>query len=87
MVTISDKHLGEEHPCYITFEAGPTHDGVKTAIELVKAAAEAKADAIKFQILDADKLISDRSVMFSYGVRLDRERARLKRRPNLFTIF
>jgi sialic acid synthase SpsE len=58
--------------CFITFEAGPTHDGLETAKRLATLAAEAGADAIKFQIVDPDRLVADRRQLFSYGVLKDR---------------
>lgn len=70
---IRNKCIGEGHPCFITFEAGPTHSGVASAIELVRLAARAGADAIKFQIFDPEKLVSDKSQLFSYDVLLDRD--------------
>lgn len=73
MIYFESKKIGEGQPCFITFEAGPTHDGLKTAKELVRLAAEACADAVKFQIFDPDRLIADRSQLFSYDVLVDRE--------------
>jgi N,N'-diacetyllegionaminate synthase len=52
IVSFGDKKIGDGHPCFIVLEAGPTHDGMKSAKELVRLAAEAGADAVKFQILD-----------------------------------
>lgn len=65
-------HVGGEQPVYIVFEAGPTHDGLETALTLVDIAADSGANAIKFQILDTDKLIPDATVMFAYSVLLDK---------------
>ena len=70
---IRDRMLGPGYPCYITFEAGPTHDGLASAIELVKLAAQSGADAVKFQIFDPDKLVADKKQPFSYDVLLDRD--------------
>lgn len=72
-VEILDKKIGDTHPCYITLEAGPTHDGLQTALKLVDAAANTGADAIKFQIFDPDRLVADRKLPFSYDVLLDRK--------------
>ena len=72
-VSFGDRVIGEGHPCFITFEAGPTHDGLESAKSLVKMAAEAGADAVKFQILDPDRLIADKQQLFSYDVLVDRE--------------
>lgn len=72
MLEIGGKALGDGCPCFITFEAGPTHDGVETAIRLVREAAQAGADAIKFQIFDADKLVQDKKLHFQYSVLVDK---------------
>jgi N,N'-diacetyllegionaminate synthase len=51
--------IGSGHPCFIIAEAGVNHNGsVKTAEELINAAAEAHADAVKFQTFQADKLVT-----------------------------
>ena len=65
-VRIENKEIGSTCPVYIVFEAGPTHDGFETATKLVDVAVEAGADAIKFQILDAEKMVSGPDVMFTY---------------------
>ena len=70
---IAGRSLGDGHPCFITYEAGPTHDGVETAIRLVQEAAQAGADAVKFQIFDADKLVQDKNQHFEYSILLDKE--------------
>src|SRR5437588_1146257 len=70
---IGSRLVGDGQACFITFEAGPTHDGLATAKQLVKAAADAGADAIKFQILDPDRLVADRKQLFSYEILVDRK--------------
>lgn len=72
-IRIGNRELGDGQPCFITFEAGPTHDGLQSAKNLVSLAAEAGADAVKFQIFDPDKLVADKTMPFSYEVLLDRE--------------
>jgi N,N'-diacetyllegionaminate synthase len=69
---IGSRLVGDGQPCFITLEAGPTHDGLATAKKLVKAAADAGADAVKFQILDPDRLVADRKQLFSYDILVDR---------------
>ena len=64
--TIEGKEISQEKGVYIVFEAGPTHWGLESAKKLVKAAKEAKADAIKFQFINADRLMSDKNIMFEY---------------------
>ena len=72
MITFGRKVVGDGYPCFITFEAGPTHDGLETARKLVELAAQAGADAIKFQILDPERLVADKKQLFSYEILLDR---------------
>src|SRR6266568_8519164 len=49
-ITIGPRTVGAGQPCFIIAEAGINHNGdVSLASELVDAAAEAGADAIKFQ--------------------------------------
>ena len=75
-VKIGDRLVGEGAPCFITYEAGPTHSGIESAKELVRHAAEAGADAVKFQIVDPDRLVADRKLPFSYDVLVDRASGR-----------
>jgi N,N'-diacetyllegionaminate synthase len=65
--------IGDNEKVFITFEAGPTHDGLDAAKRLATVASEAGGDAIKFQILDADKLVSDRKQLFTYDILVDRK--------------
>jgi N,N'-diacetyllegionaminate synthase len=71
-VSIGDRQVGDGAPVFIVFEAGPTHDGVETAKTLVTHAARSGAHAVKFQIVDADRLVADRKQPFSYQVLVDR---------------
>ena len=72
MIKLGNKIVGDGQPTFITFEAGPTHNGLQSAKRLVKFAAESGGDAIKFQIFDPDELIQDKSLMFSYDVLIDK---------------
>ncbi|WP_457601066.1 N-acetylneuraminate synthase family protein [Hydrogenivirga sp.] len=63
---IAGKDLLSSGKVYIVFEAGATHWGLDSAKELVKVAKEAGADAVKFQFVDADRLMADKSVVFRY---------------------
>jgi sialic acid synthase SpsE len=73
MVQFGERRVGSGQPCFITFEAGPTHAGIVSAKKLADLAAEAKADAIKFQVIDPDRLVADRQQLFSYDVLIDRD--------------
>ncbi|HVV79533.1 MAG TPA: N-acetylneuraminate synthase family protein [Pseudolabrys sp.] len=72
------RSIGDGNPCFITFEAGPTHTSLETAKRLASLAAEAGADAIKFQIIDADRLVADKKQMFSYDILVDRATSETK---------
>jgi sialic acid synthase SpsE len=76
VVKFRDRPIGTGEPCFVTFEAGPTHDGLESAKRLVSHAAAADADAVKFQIVDPDRLVADRKQLFSYDVLVDRETGR-----------
>ncbi|MEG3637849.1 N-acetylneuraminate synthase family protein [Magnetococcus sp. PR-3] len=78
MVQFGSRSVGDGAPCFVTYEAGPTHDGVESAKKLVRMAAEAGADAVKFQILDPDRLVADRKQLFSYQVLVDKETGQLE---------
>ena len=68
MVTFGKKKIGDGNKVFITFEVGPTHNGLSSAKNLVSQAAKAGADAVKFQMLDADRLVADKKVMFEYDI-------------------
>jgi N,N'-diacetyllegionaminate synthase len=71
---IAGRKIGEGYPVYIVLEAGATHTGLESAKKLVDVAAEAKVDAIKFQMLDAERLMGEKDVLFSYKILSDRDR-------------
>lgn len=73
MFTIGDRPIGDAHPCFITFEAGATHDSLEYAKKLCLLAAQAGGDAVKFQIFDPDKLVADKKQLFSYEILIDRK--------------
>jgi N-acetylneuraminate synthase/N,N'-diacetyllegionaminate synthase len=50
-IKIGDRFVGDGYPCYIIAEAGVNYNGdIELAKKLVKAAKDADADAVKFQI-------------------------------------
>jgi sialic acid synthase SpsE len=70
-VTIAGRGVGEGHPCFIIAEAGSNHNGrLRTALRLIDVAAEAGADAVKFQTFRADTLYPKRSAPVAYLRRL-----------------
>lgn len=56
-IRIGDRPIGPDHPCFVIAEAGVNHNGsLEMAIRLVEVAAEAGADAVKFQKRELKKL-------------------------------
>ncbi|MCO4763247.1 MAG: N-acetylneuraminate synthase family protein [Myxococcales bacterium] len=55
--SIDGRTVGPGHPCYVIAEAGSNHGGsLDTALALIDAAADAGADAVKFQTFQAKRL-------------------------------
>jgi sialic acid synthase SpsE len=59
-ITIEERNIGENFPTYFIADIAANHDGdLNRAIELIFLAADAGADAVKFQHFQADKIVSD----------------------------
>jgi N,N'-diacetyllegionaminate synthase len=71
-VKIGSREVGDGAPVCVVYEAGPTHDGIESAKALASHAARAGAHAVKFQVVDPDRLVADRKQLFSYQVLADR---------------
>jgi sialic acid synthase SpsE/sugar phosphate isomerase/epimerase len=57
VINIGDRLIGDGHPTYIIAEIGVNHNGfLELALELIEAAVEAGADAVKFQKRTLSKL-------------------------------
>lgn len=68
-VTIDGHEIGPGNPCFVIAEAGVNHNGdVALAHKLVDVAADAGADAVKFQTFDPKKLVSSSAAMAEYQV-------------------
>ncbi|PQZ59102.1 MULTISPECIES: N-acetylneuraminate synthase family protein [unclassified Microbacterium] len=60
-LSIADRRIGPEHPTYFIADIAASHDGeLDRAIDLIHLAAEAGADAAKFQNFTAPEIVSDR---------------------------
>lgn len=66
-VRIGDRQIGNGAPCFIIAEAGVNHNGdVALAERLIDAAADAKADAVKFQTFTPARLVSSSADKAAY---------------------
>jgi len=66
-VRIGDRWVGGDEPCFVIAEAGANHNrDFSLAKELIDVAAEARADAVKFQTYSAETLYSKKTPRFSY---------------------
>jgi pseudaminic acid synthase len=75
---IGNHRVGPVHPCYVIAEAGSNHNrDLGMALRLIEVAAEAGADAVKFQTYTAEGLYSRRTPDMTYlkeqGLLGDRE--------------
>lgn len=66
-VEIAGRKIGAANPCLIIAEAGVNHNGdINLAREMVRVAAHAGADAVKFQTFKAEKLTTAQAPKASY---------------------
>ncbi len=66
-VVIGRRRVGDGHPCYVVAEAGSNHNrDLDTARRLIDAAAEAGADAVKFQTYSGKAVYSTKTPQFDY---------------------
>lgn len=72
LIKIGSKKIGERNPTYIIAEAGVNHNGdIQLAYQLIDAAVEAGADAVKFQLFNTDYLIKQNVAKAAYQVDAD----------------
>ena len=71
-IDVGRRRIGDGQPCYIIAEAGSNHDGrLEQARRLIDVAAEAGADAVKFQLFRARTLYARNAGRSDY-LKLDR---------------
>lgn len=66
-ISLGGRRVGDGHPCYVIAEAGSNHNrDLDMARRLIEVAAEARADAVKFQTFSGRTLYSSRAPRFDY---------------------
>jgi len=65
-VKIGQRWIGDDEPVFVTFEGGATHTGFTSAKEMIRASRDAGGDAVKFQTIFVDKIMSKKDVIFDY---------------------
>jgi N,N'-diacetyllegionaminate synthase len=66
-VRAGQRYIGEGHPCFIAAEIGINHNGdLDLAHRSIDAAADAGADAVKFQNYRTQDFVSDRTLTYDY---------------------
>ncbi|MDP3792385.1 MAG: N-acetylneuraminate synthase [bacterium] len=66
-IKIGHKFIGTDQPVFIIAEAGVNHNHrLDLALELVDAAADVRADAVKFQTFRAEQVVTEAGVMAEY---------------------
>jgi N,N'-diacetyllegionaminate synthase len=69
-IVIGDRRVGAESPVFVMAEAGVNHDGsLEKALRLVDVAADAGADAVKFQVFRAAELVAATAPTAAYQKR------------------
>jgi len=66
-IGIEGKMIGRGAPLYLAAEVGTTANGdLDTALDLIRASAQAGMDAVKFQMINPDEFMADKGVMYEY---------------------
>ena len=66
-IRVGKRRMGDGHPCLLAAEVGINHNGdLELAHKSIDAAADAGADAVKFQNYRTEDFLSDRSLTYEY---------------------
>jgi len=66
-VVIGNKKIGDGHPIYIMADLGLTNGGeLERTFKLIDFASEMGVDAVKFQMINPDSLLGDKTVEYTY---------------------
>ena len=84
MVSICDLNKTSKE-IYITFEIGPTHTGFESCIDYCKKVKKSGANAIKIQMMDADRLMANKKQIFEYKI-LSKNKKIIYKKESLYKI-
>ena len=71
IINIGGRQVGDGKPVFVIAEAGVNHNGkLELALKLIDAAAEAGADAVKFQTFKAEDVVINEAEMADYQKRI-----------------
>ena len=66
-IHVGDRLIGPDAPCFLVAEIGINHNGdMKLARQMIDAAVDAGADAVKFQNYRTENMVMDRALMYRY---------------------
>lgn len=82
-VKIGSKKIGPGYPIFVVADLGLTCGGdIHETMELIEISAEIGVNAVKFQMLDADALLGDKDVTYTYPTLLNGHQT-----ENMYTMF
>ena len=85
MVSICDLNKTSKE-VYITFEIGPTHTGFESCIDYCKKVKKSGANAIKIQMMDADRLMANKKQIFEYKILSKNKKKIICKKESLYKI-